>query len=441
VQQRLVRIFTFLNQDLWQLQITDLPRPKAVLMRWLRIGVAVVRGFRHNQCAMWASSLTFYTLLSVVPVAAMAFGIAKGFGFEKLLERDLMARFSGQEEVLARIIDFARTLLDNTRGGVVAGIGVAVLFWSVIKVLSNIEAVFNHIWKVRARPWLRKLGDYLAIMLICPVLIILSSSVTVFITHQVTAITDQNSLLQIASPLITYSLKVLPFGLIWLLLTMVYMVMPNTRVRLLSALLAGVIAGTVYQLAQGAYITFQIGVARYNAIYGSFAALPLFLVWLQISWLIVLVGAEISCAHQKDDAQFRFPPDSHLNTIDRRLLSLYICHRIVRQFVNGGAPSKPAEIAQSLQLPVGLVQELLNDLVQANIISRTIDINNDEQGCQPAIDPDHISLYRVIQALDQLGGETSLPTPPAELSPITQALAEFSETILQSPANRLLQEL
>ena len=184
-------------------------------------------------------------------------------------------------------------MLDNTKGGMIAGIGiVVVLFWAVIKVLGNIENSFNHIWGVRSRTFIRKLSDYLTIMLICPVLVIMSGSVTVFITSQVSAISGRFELLEMVGPAIYVGLKLLPYTLIWVLFTLTYMIMPNTRVRFDAALLAGISPAAPTRSIQAAYIHFQIFVAKYNAIYGSFAALPLFLMWLQISWFIVLIGAE-----------------------------------------------------------------------------------------------------------------------------------------------------
>jgi membrane protein len=216
----------------------------------VRTLVLTVRGFSRHQGPLRASSLTFFTLLSLVPVAAMAFGIAKGFGFERRLQQELLDKFSAQQEVVEQVIGFAQNMLDNTKGGMIAGIGIVVLFWAVIKVLGNIENAFNHIWGVRSRTFIRKLSDYLTIMLICPVLVIMSGSVTVFITSQVSAISGRFELLQMVGPAIYVGLKLLPYTLIWVLFTLTYMIMPNTRVRFDGALLAGVIAGSAYQVSR-----------------------------------------------------------------------------------------------------------------------------------------------------------------------------------------------
>ena len=190
------RIADFITTDIWRIQIKNLSRTKAMLIKQLRTILLALKGFNENNCQLRASALTFYSLLSIVPVAAVAFGIAKGFGFEQMLEKQLLTRLPGQEDVIAQIIAFAHSMLENTKGGLIAGIGVAILFWSVIKVLSNIERSFNDIWGVReARSIGRKFGDYLSLMLLCPILVIASGSITVFVTTHITLITEKIELI------------------------------------------------------------------------------------------------------------------------------------------------------------------------------------------------------------------------------------------------------
>ncbi|HOO90878.1 MAG TPA: YihY/virulence factor BrkB family protein [Syntrophales bacterium] len=343
------RFIEFIKGDIWRIRLKDLPRKRSFLIKQLRIFLLSLRGFDEDKCQLRASALTFYSLISIVPVAAMAFGIAKGFGFEKRLERQLLEQFQGQEEVITRVIDFAHSLLTNTKGGVIAGVGVILLFWAVIKVLGNIEASFNDIWGIReARSLGRKFSDYLSVMLLCPILLILSSSAAVFITTQVTLIVEKISLLGIFSPLISFLLKLLPYGIVWVLFSFLYIFMPNTKVNFRSGILAGIIAGTIYQIVQFGYIAFQVGAAKYNAIYGSFAALPLFLIWLQLSWLIVLFGAEFSFAHQNVDT-YEFEPDSlKISGSFKRLLSLQIAHLLVSNFAEGEKPLTATQISHRL---------------------------------------------------------------------------------------------
>ena len=370
----------------------------------------------------------------------MAFGIAKGFGFERRLQQELLDKFSAQQEVVTQVIGFAQNLLDNTKGGMIAGIGVVVLFWAVVKVLSNIENSFNHIWGVRARSLMRKLSDYLTIMLICPILVIMSGSVTVFITSQISAISGQFELLKMADSAIFMGLKLLPYGLIWMLFTLIYMIMPNTRVRFNSALLAGVIAGSAYQVLQAAYIHFQIFVARYNAIYGSFAALPLFLLWLQISWLIVLVGAEVSYAFQHSDYVDETAGGRDMSIAQIRLLALMICRHVVQLFHQGQPAQTATQIAESLALSPALVDNLSDLLVKAKILVRIGRDGDTQAALQPARDIGSLTINSVVTALEAVG-EHNRPAHLPDEKMLSETLNALQLELDRSSANRLLMEI
>jgi membrane protein len=436
------RVVSFLKADIWRLRIEQLPLGKSLLIRPLRVLLLAIRGFDEDRCLLRASALTFYTLLSIVPVVAMAFGIAKGFGFEKLLEQQLLERFSAQQDIVTNVITFARSLLENTRGGMIAGIGLALLFWSVIKVLGHIENSFNEIWEVEeARSWGRKFSDYLSIMLISPVLVILSSSVTVFISTQVRSITEQIALLGVFSPLISIILKLLPYGLIWILFTMLYLLMPNTRVKLKPALVGGIAGGTIYQIVQWGYIYFQVGVARYNAIYGSFAALPLFLIWLQLSWLIVLFGAEIAFADQNADT-YEFEPDSRrASPAFRKLIALHITRLLVKNFVRGEKPLPAEAISAQLDIPVRLVRSILHELVACGLLTEAETSHFKEVAYQPARDINQFTIQFVLERMEYRGFNDLPIGRSDELQRLDASLQTFRDTIAISPENRLLKEL
>jgi membrane protein len=372
----------------------------------------------------------------------MAFGIAKGFGFERLLEAQLLEHFPGQRAVVLQVVDFARAMLDSTRGGMIAGIGVAVLFWSVIKVLSQIEAAFNRIWQVgAARTPVRKLTDYLSIMLVCPLLVIMSGSATVFITTQIQQITARIALLGMLSPLIALGLKLIPYVLIWILFTFVYLAMPNTRVRLGAALAAGICAGTAYQLTQWGYITFQVGVARQNAIYGSFAALPLFLVWLQLSWLIVLAGAELAFAVQNVSRFEGTEAAARLDPRQSQLLRLEAAQRIVKRFHQGGPAFNAAALADELRLPLSLTRRILADLVDSGCFVYLQAEDPAQAACQPSGDVGRYTVSSILDALERRG-DAPLPGPGTPVRRILdQALEAMAAGRRQSPSNHRLADL
>jgi len=442
VSNQIAQSIQFLKADIWRIRTSKLSTQKSFWIRQLRIILLAIRGFGEDKCQLRASALTFYSLLSVVPVVAMAFGIAKGFGFERLLERQLGENLQGQQEVLERIIGFANTLLENARGGLIAGVGVAVLFWTVIKLLGNIEKSFNDIWGIKTpRTMGRKFSDYLSVMLICPFLLIMASSVTVLITNYVTLIVEHLSFLGPLAGTIILSIKILPYGVIWIVFTFMYFFMPNTKVTLKSALLAGIIAGTLYQGLQWGYITFQVGVAKYGAIYGSFAALPLFLVWLQLSWLVVLFGAEVSFAEQ-NVGTYEFEPDSlKVSRRFRSLLTLRITHFCVKKFHQGEKSPTADEISDQLEIPIRLVRQILFELIEAGILSEVRLDDPEAIGFQPARTIEKITVLGVMDQLDQQGIDSIPIAQSKDLDKLKASLVRFHEMLGKSPDNLKLKDI
>ncbi len=436
------KIINFIKTDIWRIRLEDLPRTKSFFIKQLRIVLLASRGFKEHKCRFRASALTLYSLLSVVPIVALAFGIAKGFGSDKLLEKELLEKFPGQKEVLMQVVNFAHSLLEETKGGLIAGIGVAVLFFIVVKLLSNIEYSFNDIWGIKEQRSIgRKLSDYLSIMLICPFLVIMSSSITVFISTQIAHITERFAFLGVFSPFIFFMLKLLPFCMIWGVFAFIYIFMPNTKVNFKSGLIAGMIAAAGYQVIQFAYINFQVGVAHYNAIYGSFAALPLFLIWLQISWLIVLFGAEISFTLQNVN-KYEFETDClRVSSSFKKLLSLQTAHLLIKNFSNGHKPLTAIQISHTLEIPISLVSQILYELVESGIVFESRSEENKEFAYQPARTINVLTIKYIIDALEQRGVDNIPVAQTKELKTLSETLQTFNDTIEKSPANRLLKDI
>lgn len=438
----ITKITEFFKTGIWRTRLKGHSRRKSFIIKHLLVFFASMKGFDENKCQLRASALTYYSLLSIVPVIAMAFGIAKGFGFEKLLQKHLLEKFPAQQEVFTQIFSFANTLLENTKGGLIAGIGVAVLFWTVIKVLGNIERSFNDIWGIqKQRSFARKFSDYLSIMLICPILVVVSSGLTVFVTTQVQFISQKIVLLGAFTPVISIFMKTLPFCVMWILFAFIYIFMPNTKVNFNSGIFAGIIAGTIYQVVQWAYVEFQVGVAKNNAIYGSFAAIPLFLVWLQLSWLIVLLGAEISFAHQNVD-MYEFEPDClQVKHSFKMLLSLRASQLLVKNFAKGKEPLTILEISHILEIPIRLLRQILYELTKAGIVVETVTKEVKEPGFQPAVDIDIITINYVITALENRGVDTIPVAQSKELTALSENLKAFENAIEKSSSNKRLKEI
>ena len=436
------KVRKYIDRDIWRIPSRKMKGRSAFFLRTFRVFVLSFREFSSDQCSLWASALTFYSLLSIVPVFAMAFGLAKGFGLDKLLREKLIENAQGQQEIMTRIVGFSENFLQTTKGGLIAGVGLVLLFWTVIQVLTNIEQAFNHIWGIKKERTLgRKFTDYLALILIMPVFFIAASSATVFLVSQVETITEKIGILGPMGAVIVNGFQVLPLLVFTGLLTYLYIFLPNGKIHFKSALLGGMISGTVYQMVQWAYVRFQIGASNAGAVYGTFAALPLFLAWLQTSWMIVLYGAELAFAHQNEKS-FEFEPDC-LNASEavKKRLTLRIMHVCVTRFSRGEPPLSAEEIAAELEMPIRLAQDILSRLTQANLLSVAQGTDERDRHYQPARDVGEMTLQFVIEKMERAGTADVPVAETPELEKLRQSLDAFNQAIQALPENLLLKDL
>jgi len=393
-----------INYSNWNVRLEDINPFAAFFVKQLRIVLIVLKNYTKDNLQLQAAGLTFYTMLSVVPIVALAFAISKGFGFEKSLEEELTAALKGHEEVVEQIMTFATRMLENTKGGLLAGVGVVILLWTVMQLLSNVELSFNEIWQVgKGRTWLRKITDYFVIMLFAPILVILAGSMTVVISGQLENLVTGYDFLQTLGPFIHFLVRMIPYTLIWLLFTFVYMIMPNTKVSFKSALVAGIIAGTSFQLLEWVYINFQVGVSRYNAIYGSFAALPLFMIWVNTSWLITLVGAEVAYANQYVGEIKNEIDGGKLSSSQRHIIALLLLRNISVRFENGEDAPRSKDLSTSLSLPFGVTARVLELMIDARLIYEVESNDKEDSGFLPHRSIDKVYVSDVLAALDGLG--------------------------------------
>jgi len=490
----LKNLLEFVRTDLWRIRLKYEPPRKSFWIRQLRILILSVREFMKDKCLLRASALTFYTLVSIVPLMAVAFGIAQGFHFEKHLENHIRQKFLGKEDVIVseettgeepdrapsgeivpeesdsvpdegdeklasqdeagvdemevreqvinRVFEISNRVLDNAKGGLVAGIGVVILIWTVIKVLGYIEQSFNDIFGVKKpRTWPRKLSDYLFFVFISPIVFVVASSITVLFTSEITVLVTRLEIWGWVGGLIFVCLKILPFSLIWALFTFTYLFMPNTKVKFSSALLGGIIGGTLFQLIQWMFIVFQIGISRYGAIYGSLAALPFLLFWLKTSWLIVLYGAEIAFAHQFVDT-YEFEPDClKVSPAYKKLLILGVAHYCVRSFQEGEKPPTSIEISDNLDMPIRLVNQILYELVEAGILSEVQIWEEQTPAYQPAKDICDLTIQEVLTRIEAMGTENIPLADTPEIKKIAENLKTMKEIQITSPANLKLKDV
>lgn len=429
----------FFNVTLWHFKIKEQTWLASVFINTLRVFMLSFRLFFKNQCPVKASALTYYTLLSIVPIAALMFGIAKGYGYENILHDKLRANLEGHEEVANRIISFSGAMIENTRGGVVAGFGVILLMWTALKLLNSIESSLNDIWGVKkGRPILRKLSDYLAILLICPFLIVMSGSTLVYLSSTLSGIAHRLPFTETINTVIYFMGSLMPAAIIWLVFTFIYMLMPNTKVYFKSAFLAGFVAGSIYLLVQSTYIITQIFVAKYNGVYGSFAALPLFLIWLQLSWTIVLYGAELSFAIQNVNVYELSPGDIAMSLKQKNIYALRIVRECSQRFEFQQPPLSDEEISSSLEIPVRSTRYVLFELVAAGVLSCVERKKDDTPAYQPALPTELLTPVRVIKMLENKG-ETADKKTSANFDKVIDSIWDSaSSSSLNMPLSKLI---
>jgi membrane protein len=399
------RISRFFSTSIWDLEPEAFAGIRRLGVRYLQILALVLKSFRDDQCLLRASALTYTTILSLVPFFALTFAVLKGFGVHNRIEPLILEKVAaGSQEAVDRII----TYINNTNMTSMGAIGLVALVLTVVTVLGNIEEAFNVIWGVQeTRSFYRKFSDYLSVVITGPLLLLAAVSITTTLQSQsiVKWLVEKSYL----GDLLLSLFRLIPYVTIWLALVFLYIFIPNTRVRFKSALFGGVLAGTIWQLAQWGYIHFQVGVAKYNAVYGTLSLLPVLMVWIYTSWLIVLFGVEVVCAHQNIRDFRREARNSTYSHGRKELLCLTILENVAAAFHFGRSPRTSAQLAEELDVPVRVVSEILALLMESGYILANAGEN---PSYTPARELEHIAILDVLATMRNHGDESR----PARMS-------------------------
>lgn len=434
---RLSDIITFFTDTVFRKGAGEYRNPVARwAVRQYKLLFYTVQGLSSHGTMVRSAALTFYTLMSLVPVVALVFAVVKGFGLAEGLEQNLYEVLPQSPEVIDYVVGFAQKALARTQGGWVALVGVLTLFWAVIKVFGSIEDAFNNIWEVRStRGAARKYGDYIAVVVVAPILWVISSSMGNYAAE----------ILGVAgSPALEVLSRAGSLVVAWVMFTFIYVVLPSTKVRFTAALTAGVVAGTAFVLFQWGYVYLQRWMTSYNAIYGSFAALPLFLLWMQISWEILLLGGELSFAYQ-NVARFDEERESLLVSYDcRRKLMVGVMVLVSRAFRDGRGAVSFSEIRDRLDVPTRIMNNILYTLVQARMLNeiRTEGTDYDLEYA-PARDISTLRVYDILSAVDShgFGRDTIDMRSNRELRRCAEVVERLKDVTRASTENVLLTEL
>ena len=401
------RLIQFLKVDIWQVQREDISPLRYLLYEVIKKVLLAVEYFTTKRMMDSAAALTYSTLLAIVPIMAVVFAIARGFGYNKYIETWFREALSSQPQVAEAIIGFVNSYLVHTKSGIFLGIGLLFMLWTVIMLISNIEKAFNDIWQVSTpRSIFRTITDYMAMFLLAPIIIVVTSGISIMMATFANGIGET----LIVGPTLRFFLRLLPYIIMSGVFIALYVFMPNTKVKIRSAIIPGILAGVAMQGLQLVYIHSQIWVTGYNAIYGSFAALPLFMLWVQISWTICLFGAELAYTNQNlEKFAFRASTDD-LSHRYRLLLSAYLMTLICRRFEEGKKPYTALELKLETNIPIRITHDLLENLTRVHLLS---EMTNDEKGTeavyQPAESTARLSVGMMIDRLEAEGKWKLMP--------------------------------
>ena len=399
--KRVERIIQFFRTDIWRITRGDVSPLRYLIVEIVKKLMLAVRFFTAKRVMQKASALTYSTLLAIVPILAVVFAIARGFGYNKYIEVWFRDAFQSQPQAADVIIGFVNSYLVHTQSGVFLGIGLLFMLYTVLMLVSNVEDTFNEIWQVKTpRSIFRTFTDYLAMFFVFPILIVVSSGVSIFVA----TIADHMPDFLMLGTAVRTLIDLLPYVLMSGMFIALYIFMPNTHVKPMSAVVPGILAGIAMQGLQFVYIHSQVFLSSYNAIYGSFAALPLFMLWVQISWTISLFGAELCYTNQNLDY---YDYDANTGEVSHRykiMLCALLMSRICRRFASGQKPYSALDLRAETTIPIRFVNDLLFELMAAGLV---IEITNDEKGetarYMPAEDIRNLTLGTMVDRLESHG--------------------------------------
>lgn len=400
-QAKIKNWLQFLTVGIWRVTDEEATPLQHRIYACIKIVLLSIRQFTADRIPVRASALTYSTLLSIIPILALLFAIARGLGFDALMENQFRTSVTQQQAEL--IITWVNSYLEHAQSGIFIGVGLIMLLWTVLILTDNIERSFNAIWQVKhPRTVFRKITDYFSMLLLLPLLIVISSGLTIFMTTYVKQM-DNYLLL---GPVLKFLVRMIPYTLTWGMFIGLFVFIPNTKVRLSHAILPGILAGSAFQAFQYFYINSQIWVSNYNAIYGSFAAIPMFLLWTQISWTICLLGAEMSYISQNLDA-FSFGKETE--NISRRYHDFFctiILAAICKRFEQAKVPYTAEELSREHRIPIRLTKRILYELQDMHLIYEAV---SDEKGRDityiPGVDINRLTVGMLLTKLDMSGSE------------------------------------
>ena len=424
MKQRFQHFREFVQYDLWRHPHVKTQDPKKRLWyRVLQTVILVARGFKNQALVVRANSLSFALLFAFIPMLALIYAIAKGFGFEEMVSQQLAGSFLAEANVAPVLLEWVERYLETARGGLFVGIGLVVLIWAVYAFFNMLENSFNSIWNVKkTRSFARRMTNYVMTLLLVPILVVVTSGISIFLNStEILA-----SVLSAIEPLRKFMLRFIPFVATSAVFTWIFTAIPSTQVKFSSAIIPGVLMGFLYQVVQALSMFLVVLFTRMSIVYGAFSAIPLVLIWLHITCWLLLIGAELAFAIQNNEL---FAYERDLETISPRYkdyVMLYLLSVIIRRFEQGEQPETAHEMATANQLPIRLVQQLLVRLEETNIVRRVLSEQEEDPAFVPAMDTHQITVEKVLGRVAAHGTEAFLQHTPPEMQAFWQRYLQMT---------------
>ena len=383
-----------------------------------------VRSFLNGDLQTKSCAMTYRTLLAIVPALALIIAIGRGFGLQDVIMDQMIKQIPSQAQLLRTSFNFVDSYLSEASGGIFVGVGVVFLLWTIISLIRSIEMAFNAIWQVpKGRSYWRMLTDYLAIILVLPILLICSNGITLFMSSSLKTLLPY----EFMQPAIEILFDFIGLLMTWLFFAGTYMLVPNTKVKFRNAIIPGILIGTAYQVLQWLFISGQLYVAKYNAIYGSFSFLPLFLIWMQFVWLFTLTGG-VLCYAIQNIGEYNYGDNIRsISDSYRYQTTLTVMTIIAQRFERSMAAMNLREIGQHYRLPVNLITPELERLRAVGLINfiEGEEKETNERKVQPAIQVSKMTVTDVVDRLSSFGAQGFIPEFSTHFHPIQKIFAEI----------------
>ena len=433
-----IRLEDFLFGELWRTDVGALSGIRTLFYRTLRLLFVLVRELSSGQLNLRAMSLVYTTLLSLVPLIAVSFSVLKAFGVHNQVEPLLLNLVAPLGEKGNELVMTILSFVENMKVGVLGSVGLALLLYTVISLIQKIEMAFNYVWRTKAtRSLSRRFSDYLSVIMVGPVLVFAAIGMTASVMNS--AVVQTLIAIEPFGSLVVLLSKLMPFVLIIFAFTFVYMFVPNIKVKVKAALVGALAGGVLWQTTGMVFAAFASSSTKYAAIYSGFAILILFMIWLYLSWLILLVGAQVAYYYQHPEHVRLTSQRLPLSAVFRERLGLLVMYWIARRFETGETPWTLEGLSHQLHVPGDNLDEVLSLLQHRGLLMES---GSETPGYLLTHDPENLTISQLLDVLRQPDDEQlESEARCVSVEPVDELMRQVSDGVVGALEGMTLKQL